>query len=294
MFPALFLSHGSPMMALTDSPARDFLRGLGREVGRPRAILVASAHWETPMPTLNSMERNATIHDFYGFPAALFAMRYEPPGAPDVAEKAAALLTEAGLPAAIDEARGLDHGAWVPLTLMYPAADIPVLQVSIQPDRDPAHHLRLGRALAPLRDDNVLIIGSGSFTHNLRLLRRDVVDGAQPPDVVAFADWFDTAISEGRIEDLLAYRTRAPYAERQHPTDEHLLPLYVALGPVGRRRWQSGCIHRRCIPRCGWMLIRSSNGLVRRASIRGATIDIGPRLRSSQPHLGRGNPGFLK
>ncbi len=235
MVPALFLSHGSPMLALTDAPARDFLRGLGRELGRPAAILVASAHWETEVPTFNSVARNATIHDFYGFPPELFAMRYEPPGAPEVAQKAAALLAAAGLPSAIDTARGLDHGAWVPLTLMYPAADIPVLQVGIQPHRDPAHHLRLGQALAPLRDDNVLIIGSGSFTHNLRLLRRDAADGAQPPDVVAFADWFDTAIAEGRTEDLLAYRTRAPYAERQHPTDEHLLPLYVALGAGGEK-----------------------------------------------------------
>ncbi len=214
MFPALFLSHGSPMLALTDSPARDFLRGLGCELGRPKAILVASAHWETPVPAFNSVTRNTTIHDFYGFPPELFAMRYEPPGAPDVAQKAAALLADAGLQSTIDPTRGLDHGAWVPLTLMYPEADIPVLQVGIQSQRDPAHHLRLGQALAPLRDDDVLVIGSGSFTHNLRLLRRDAVDGPQPPDVVAFSDWFDAAITEGRVEDLLAYRTSAPYAQR--------------------------------------------------------------------------------
>jgi 4,5-DOPA dioxygenase extradiol len=150
-----------------------------------------------------------------------------------VAKKAAGLLAKAGLPCAIDGKRGLDHGAWVPLSLMYPAADIPVLQVGLQSHLDPAHHLRLGRALAPLRDDGVLIIGSGSFTHNLRLLRRDAVDGPQPADVVAFADWFGTAISEARMDDLLAYRTQAPFAERQHPTDEHLLPLFVALGAGG-------------------------------------------------------------
>jgi 4,5-DOPA dioxygenase extradiol len=233
MFPALFLSHGSPMLALTDSPARDFLRGLGRELGEPRAILVASAHWETPVPTLNSVARNTTIHDFYGFPPALFAMRYEPPGDPALAEKAAALLTDAGLQSAIDPQRGLDHGAWVPLSLMYPQAEIPVIQVSIQSDLDPAHHLRLGQALAPLRADNVLVIGSGSFTHNLSRLRRGETDAAQPPDVVAFANWFDAAISERRTDDLLNYRTRAPYAVQQHPTEEHLLPLYVALGAGG-------------------------------------------------------------
>jgi len=235
MFPALFLSHGSPMMALTDSPARDFLRGLGREIGRPSAILVASAHWETPVPTFNAVARNATIHDFYGFPPALFAMRYEPPGAPDLARRAAALVAAAGMKSAIDTSRGLDHGAWVPLTLMYPEADIPVLQVGIQSDLDPAHHLRLGRALAPLRDENVLVVGSGSFTHNLSRLRRDGADAPQPPDVVAFADWFDAAITEDRIADLLDYRARAPYAVQQHPTDEHLLPLYVALGAGGEK-----------------------------------------------------------
>ena len=235
MLPALFLSHGSPMLALTDSPARDFLRGLGRELQAPSAILVASAHWETPMPTFNAVARNTTIHDVYGFPAALFAMRYEPPGAPALAEKAVALLADAGLASAIDRQRGLDHGAWVPLSLMYPDANIPVVQVGIQSGLDPAHHLRLGKALAPLRKENVLIIGSGSFTHNLSKLRRDGVDAPQPPDVVAFADWFDTAIKQQRIEDLLNYRTRAPYAEQQHPTDEHLLPLYVALGAAGEK-----------------------------------------------------------
>jgi 4,5-DOPA dioxygenase extradiol len=234
MFPALFLSHGSPMLALTDSPARDFLRGLGRELGEPSAILVASAHWETAAPAFSSVARNATIHDFYGFPPELYEMRYEPPGAPALAAEAARLVAAAGLEATIDTGHGLDHGAWVPLVLMYPRADIPVLQVGIQSHLDPAHHLRLGRALAPLRAENVLIVGSGSFTHNLSRLRRDAVDGPQPPDVVAFADWFDAAIAEGRVDDLLDYRAQAPYAVRQHPTDEHLLPLFVALGAGDR------------------------------------------------------------
>ena len=134
---------------------------------------------------------------------------------------------------AIDTGRGLDHGAWVPLVLMYPRANIPVVQVGIQSHLDPAHHLRLGRALASLRAENVLVIGSGSFTHNLSRLRREAVDGPQPPDVVAFADWFDMAIAQGRVDDLLDYRKRAPYAVQQHPTDEHLLPLFVALGAGG-------------------------------------------------------------
>jgi 4,5-DOPA dioxygenase extradiol len=233
MFPSLFVSHGSPMMALTESPARDFMRGLGDKLGRPSAILVASAHWETREPAFNAVERNETIHDFYGFPPALFAMRYEPPGAPAVAQTAAELLSAAGLHSGINTSRGLDHGAWVPLSLMYPNADIPVLQIGIQSHMGPAHHLRIGRALAALREQNVLVMGSGSFTHNLSLLRRDKIDGPQPADVVAFSDWFDGAITDGRTDDLLNYRQRAPYAVQQHPTDEHLLPLYVAMGAGG-------------------------------------------------------------
>jgi 4,5-DOPA dioxygenase extradiol len=235
MFPTLFLSHGSPMLALTDSPARDFLRGLGRQLGEPSAIIVASAHWETRVPVFGSAAVNTTIHDFSGFPPALYELRYEPPGAPALAREAVTILTDANRQAALNSTRGLDHGAWVPLLLMYPEASIPVLQVSIQPLEDPAHHLRLGRMLAPLREQNVLIIGSGSFTHNLSRLRRDGTDAPQPSDVVAFSDWFDAAITEGREDDLLHYRTRAPYAVEQHPTEEHLLPLYVALGAAGPR-----------------------------------------------------------
>src|SRR4051812_21395212 len=167
MFPAIFLSHGAPTLPLADAPARDFLRNLGQELGRPSAILVASAHWETPAPVVSTTARNTTIHDFYGFPRELYALRYEPPGAPDIAVAAADLLPRAGLPAGQDPTRGLDHGAWVPLLLMYPEADIPTFQLSIQPHLGPRHHLAAGKALAPLRQQDVLIIGSGAFTHNL-------------------------------------------------------------------------------------------------------------------------------
>ncbi|MDR3533324.1 MAG: class III extradiol ring-cleavage dioxygenase [Rhodopila sp.] len=233
MFPSIFLSHGAPTLPLVDSPARDFLSGLGQQLGRPRAILVASAHWETHVPTLSSTARNTTIHDFYGFPRALYEMRYEPPGAPEIAEKATDLLCAAGLASALNDTRGLDHGAWVPLILMYPDASIPVLQVSVQSHLGPAHHLQLGRALAPLRDEGVLILGSGSFTHNLSRFRGGDAAAPAAPDVVAFADWFDNAITEQRTSDLLTYRQRAPYAAEQHPTEEHLLPLFVAMGAGG-------------------------------------------------------------
>jgi 4,5-DOPA dioxygenase extradiol len=234
MLPSLYLSHGSPMLALTDVPARDFLRGLSALVERPKAILVASAHWDTETPEVNAVAVNETIHDFYGFPEELYRLRYAAPGSPELAERVAALLRAGGFKAEIDGTRGLDHGAWAPLMLAFPAADIPVVQLSLQAYLGPAHHWRLGRALATLREEGVLVVGSGSFTHNLRELRRDDA-GPEPRWVTQFADWFDTALKDGRTDDLLHYRERAPEAQRNHPTDEHLLPLYVALGAAGDR-----------------------------------------------------------
>ena len=233
MLPALFLSHGSPMLPLLDTPARDFMRGLAAGMAKPKAILVASAHWETAQPMVNAVVRNETIHDFGGFPAALYAMQYPAPGSPELAEHVSDLLCAAGLGSAIDTRRGLDHGAWNPLMLVYPDADIPVLQLSIQSHLGPAHHLQLGQAIAPLRAEGVLVIGSGSWTHDLRRFRGQPLDTPEPPDVLAFSDWMDTALMEGRQQDLLTYRSRAPYATAEHPTEEHLLPLYVAMGAAG-------------------------------------------------------------
>jgi len=231
--PSLFLSHGAPTLPLTDTPARAFLSQFGRELPRPKAILVASAHWETERPAVNAVAWNETIHDFYGFPRALYELRYPAPGAPDLARDIAERLQAAGLACDIDTQRGLDHGAWVPLSLIYPAADIPVLQLSVQTHLGPEHHLRLGRALAPLRNEDVLIIGSGSFTHDLSEFRGHGPNDPAPDWVNGFADWFDTALTEERFADLVNYRRLAPYATKNHPSEEHLLPLYVALGAGG-------------------------------------------------------------
>lgn len=230
MLPALFLSHGAPTLVLQDVPARAFLAGLGEALGRPTAILVISAHWETERPTLNAVARNATIHDFHGFPRALYEMAYPAPGDAALAGRVAGLLREAGFDAALDTARGLDHGAWVPLALMYPQADIPVLQLSVQTPMGPGHHMALGQALRRLRGEGVLLLGSGSFTHDLGSFRGQALDAPEPDWVAAFACWMDQALVEGRAEDLLAYRRLAPHAARNHPTEEHLLPLFTALG----------------------------------------------------------------
>jgi 4,5-DOPA dioxygenase extradiol len=233
MLPAIFLSHGAPTLPLEDVPARHFLEGLGdRLLQRPKAILVISAHWETEQPAMNAVDTNATIHDFYGFPPALYEISYPAPGSRDLAERVAALLAAGGLTTLADPLRGLDHGAWGPLQLVYPKADIPVVQLSVQTTLGPEHHLNLGRLLAPLRAEGVLIVGSGSFTHDLSSFRqyRDAIAAPEPDWVKAFADWMSEALEAGRTEDLLRYRTLAPEAAHNHPTEEHLLPLFVAMG----------------------------------------------------------------
>lgn len=235
MQPTLFLSHGSPMLILQDSPARGFLAGLGQELDRPDAVVVVSAHWETAVPTVSAAARPETIHDFHGFPPPLYALTYPAKGAPDLADRLADLIGAAGLRVHRDPARGLDHGAWIPLLLMWQEHDIPVLQLSVQSALGPGHHLQLGRALEALRRDNVLVIGSGSFTHNLRALQRDAHEGQEPAWVTDFAAWMDAAIMAGRTCDLLSYRRLAPHAGDNHPTEEHLLPLFVALGAAGAR-----------------------------------------------------------
>ena len=163
MLPALFVSHGAPSLPFDDVPARDFLRGLGQQIGKPRAILAVSAHWVTPAPQANSVVVNDTIHDFAGFDPALYAIRYPAPGDASLAQRVAALTG-----GTLDTQRGLDHGAWVPLMLMYPEADVPVVQLSVQSHLGAAHHIALGRSIASLRQDNVLVIGTGGFVHNLR------------------------------------------------------------------------------------------------------------------------------
>jgi 4,5-DOPA dioxygenase extradiol len=231
--PSLFLSHGAPTLPITDTPARAFLQQLGHTLVRPKAILVISAHWETALPTVSAVDSNETIHDFGGFPRALYDLRYPAPGSPALAERVAEQLSAGGFDCNIDKRRGLDHGAWVPLLLMYPQADIPVLQLSVQPHLGPEHHLWVGRTLAPLRDEGVLIVGSGSFTHDLSEFRGHNPNDAAPEWVNSFADWFDAALTKGHTGELLDYRRRAPFAAKNHPTEEHLLPLYAALGVAG-------------------------------------------------------------
>ena len=262
--PSLFLSHGSPMMALEPSPARDFLAGLGSQLPRPRAILVVSAHHDAAhqggRATVTASPAPPTIHDFGGFPEELFAMRYPAPGDPALASRVVDLVNNFVIPAkagistsgsssdgeipafagltgkrfrvTADPERGLDHGAWVPLSLIYPDADIPVVQLSIASNASSDWHHALGEALAPLRDEGVLIVGSGSITHNLRayFTTRPPIDAPAPKWVSDFTGWIADRMAAGAIDDILHAVERAPHGRNNHPTPDHILPLFVAMG----------------------------------------------------------------
>lgn len=229
--PALFLSHGAPTLALANNVFTQAWAELGVVLGRPESILVVSAHWDTPFPAVSAAARLETIHDFEGFPEELYEVRYRPFGAPALTARVADLLVAANCqPPAIDPYRGIDHGGWVPLRWMYPDADIPVAQLSVQSALGPRHHLVLGGALAPLRDEGVLVLCSGGIVHNLRKL--DWEGKADRPFAwaEAFNEWMAKKAEDGAIDELADYRTLAPQAELAHPTEDHLVPFFVALG----------------------------------------------------------------
>ena len=227
MLPALFVSHGSPTLPQDDVPARAFLQTLANDLPRPEFIIAVSAHWETAAPSLTAVSTNDTIHDFYGFPENLYRLRYPAPGAPERVKDIASHLQQKGFATLSDPHRGLDHGAWVPLMLMYPNADIPVLQLSIQPQENPAHHIALGEALRPLRDKG-LILASGGYVHNLRALNWR--GGPEPDWSKQFSEAMDAAIVNRRTEILADYRRQIPNAVKAHPSEDHILPLFIAYG----------------------------------------------------------------
>jgi 4,5-DOPA dioxygenase extradiol len=228
--PTLFISHGAPDLLLQDLPASRFLRGLAATLPRPRAIVVASAHWTTAEVQVEAGTNPATIHDFSGFAPELYQQRYAAAGDPALARDLVARLGASGI-AASTAVRGFDHGAWAPLAMLYPAADIPVVPLSVQPRRDGAHHLAVGTALAGLRHDGVLVIGSGAMTHNLGEL--DPGSEAPPAWVAEFEDWAISRAIAADTAGLTAWRRLGPHAARNHPTPEHLQPLLVALGAGG-------------------------------------------------------------
>jgi 4,5-DOPA dioxygenase extradiol len=241
-FTPLFLSHGSPMTALEPREAGAFMQGLGTVIrkhqGTPKAVLVASAHSLTREPVLLAAPRHQAVYDFGGFDPRLNELRYDAPGAPALAERVAKLVAAAGLPVHTVNEGGLDHGIWTPLRFMFPQADIPVLPLAWPPQWSTQKLFQLGQALAPLSQEGVLIVGSGSITHNLRRVFAGgglhPPDGPATPESTAFRDWFAQRGQEADWPALLDYRSQAPFAALMHPTDEHLLPFYVAAGAGGQ------------------------------------------------------------
>lgn len=244
--PTLFLSHGAPDVVLRATPARTFLAGLAATLPRPRAIVVASAHWEEASPLVESGKAPRTIHDFGGFPDEMYHLRYPAAGDPALATQIIALLTTAGFTARTQD-RGFDHGVWTPLLLAWPQADIPVVPMALVRGGDGKVHHRLGAALTSLRHDGVLVIGSGSAVHNLR----ELAPGRAPaPWAVAFDNWLVERCESGDVDALTQWQQCAPDARRAHPTPEHFTPLVVALGAAGdgargrilHRSWDYGSL----------------------------------------------------
>jgi 4,5-DOPA dioxygenase extradiol len=240
--PPLFVSHGSPMIALEPGAAGAFLARLGPALdatfGRPRAILALSAHTLSREPAALAAARHEAVHDFGGFDERLYAMRYDAPGAPALADRVSELLAPAGVPLHRLARGGLDHGIWTALKYLYPAADVPVLPLGWSPQATPAALFALGQALAPLAGEGVLVFGTGSITHNLR---RVALAGMhrqstppEAPESAAFRRWFAERSAARDWDALFDYRAQAPHAVDMHPTDEHLLPWYIAAGAGGR------------------------------------------------------------
>src|SRR5262245_19395283 len=236
--PTLFISHGGPNVVISDTPARRYLESLATRLPRPRAIVIVSAHFETEGVAVVTDPHPGMIYDFRGFEPELYEMGYPAPGDPALAERVFQLLSEAGMAPERIASRGFDHGAWTPLMLAFPAANIPVVQVSIDPNRDAAWHHSLGQALSPLREEGVLLIGSGHITHNLRavfsVMRQGAApDPALPGKVHAFTEWFAEKLTDGDTAAILDWKHKAPFVSDNHPTDEHLMPLFFAYGAAG-------------------------------------------------------------
>ncbi len=228
--PSLFVAHGSPMVAIEDSAYGRFLDGLAQTMARPRALVIFSAHFEADTEHVHRTARYETMYDFGGFPDALYQIRYEPPGDPDLADNILERLASAGIAARPEESRGLDHGAWTILHRLYPEADIPVVEMSVNKRLSARDQFHVGRVLAPLSGE-VLFVGSGVTVHNFTMLRHARDEGEPAPFAVGFETWLEAVLGEGRLEDLFLYQTRAPYREEAVPqaASEHFAPLlYVA------------------------------------------------------------------
>lgn len=236
--PSIFISHGAPDLVLQNSEASQFLQEFSNSILPPKAIVIASAHHEASGVKIVNDPLPETLYDFGGFAPEMYELIYPAKGNPELAKRVSDLLAEAGINSEMDSNRGFDHGVWSPLMLIWPEANIPIVQVSIDPSRDAKYHYDLGKALAPLREDDVLVIGSGHITHNLQVIFSALRQGVENPDMVnkvgAFTDWFYQQFESGNVDKILDWKDAAPYSTENHPTDEHLMPLFFAYGAGSR------------------------------------------------------------
>jgi 4,5-DOPA dioxygenase extradiol len=252
MLPSLFIAHGAPSLAIEQHAYTEFLRGLGKELPRPRAIVIFSAHWESQVQQISSVTRYETIYDFYGFPEELYQMTYPAKGDVTLSLEIQRLFSEEGIQCELNDHRGLDHGAWAPLSLLYPAADIPVVALSVNPGLSPEEYYRIGKSLEPLREKDVLIIGSGGTVHNLS--RLDWSNGSAQSWAVAFDEWLDEQLETWNTDALFEYESRAPHADDAVPTTEHFVPMILAFGSADEshkarlmhRSYQMGSLSLSC------------------------------------------------
>ena len=228
--PAVFISHGSPMVALERGRYQESLAAFGQS-HRPSAIVVVSAHWGSSSSiAVSRAERYEAVHDFGGFPRALYEITYAPPGLPGLAQRIAEQFQQAGWPAELVDNPGIDHGVWIPLRLMYPAADIPIVQLSVPLEFTPQQLFDVGKILKPMRSENILILGSGGIVHNLRLFRGGETNPPVEPWAQEFDNWFGDRLEQRDVASLLRFEEEGPHARLAVPTFEHLAPVFIVLG----------------------------------------------------------------
>ncbi|WP_408009550.1 dioxygenase [Pseudalkalibacillus sp. A8] len=232
MMPSLFIAHGAPLLAIESNTYTRFLYTLGRTLAKPRAIILFSAHWESPIQKVSDVDEFETIYDFGGFPEALYSIKYPAKGSGSVTEEIKDLFTKHGVPYEVDHKRGLDHGAWVVLKMLYPSAEIPVISMSVNPLLTPRQQYEIGRSLSHLRENDILIIASGGTVHNLSALRMGSDDGSVDQWALDFDEWLDLRLKNWDLESLFSYDSLAPAAELAVPPygNEHFIPIFYAMG----------------------------------------------------------------
>jgi 4,5-DOPA dioxygenase extradiol len=241
MLPVIFVAHGAPTIAIEHSRYTLFLRTLAQRLPKPKAIVLFSAHWESRIQQIGSAARYATLHDFFGYPEALYQIEYPAKGSIDLVMEIRELLSQEGVAIELDDSRGLDHGAWSILKLMYPDADVPIVTMSVNPALVPEEQYRIGRALASLRAKDVLIVGSGGTVHNVKKLTWDSHEAADW--AIAFDEWLAEQLETWNMEAMNYYPVLAPHARDAVPTSEHLAPLLIAMGAADQGK-KSRLLHR--------------------------------------------------